>query len=149
MKAINLLLQDQAVGITMAQSSPYGVGVGPRTQDGSGEPVDLRAPEQAVPELAGSWLSPVTFQNVSCGRGPMPLRPPVTPNPSMVGLAGTSGVPQPNPLPKQGHPQQAAQHRGQGGWNISREGDSPASLGSLGQGSVTLSRKKFFLMSLP
>jgi len=30
--------------------------------------------------------------------------------------------------------------------NISREGDSPASLGSLGQGSVTLRGKKFFLM---
>ena len=32
-----------------------------------------------------------------------------------------------------------------GGWNISREGDSTASLGSLGQGSVTLRGKKFFL----
>jgi len=31
-------------------------------------------------------------------------------------------------------------------WNISREGDSTASLGSLGQGSVTLRGKKFFLM---
>jgi len=30
--------------------------------------------------------------------------------------------------------------------NISREGDSTASLGSLGQGSVTLRGKKFFLM---
>ena len=60
-------------------------------------------------------------------------------------MAGTSGVPQPNPLPKQGHPEQAAQHRGQGGWNISREGDSTTSLGSLGWGSVTLRGKKFFL----
>ena len=32
------------------------------------------------------------------------------------------------------------------GWNISREGDSTTSLGSLGQGSVTLRRKKFFLI---
>jgi len=32
------------------------------------------------------------------------------------------------------------------GWNISREGDSTALLGSLGQGSVTLRGKKFFLM---
>ena len=32
------------------------------------------------------------------------------------------------------------------GWNISREGDSTASLGSLGQGSVTLRGKKFFLV---
>jgi len=31
-------------------------------------------------------------------------------------------------------------------WNISREGDSTASLGSLGQGSVTLRGKKFFLI---
>jgi len=31
--------------------------------------------------------------------------------------------------------------------NISREGDSTASLGSLGQGSITLRGKKFFLMS--
>ena len=31
-------------------------------------------------------------------------------------------------------------------WNISREGDSTASLGSLGQGSITLRGKKFFLM---
>jgi len=30
--------------------------------------------------------------------------------------------------------------------NISREGDSTASLGSLGQGSITLRGKKFFLM---
>ena len=32
-------------------------------------------------------------------------------------------------------------------WNISREGDSTASLGSLGQGFVTLRGKKFFLKS--
>ena len=32
------------------------------------------------------------------------------------------------------------------GWNISREGDSTTSLGSLFQGSVTLRGKKFFLM---
>ena len=31
-------------------------------------------------------------------------------------------------------------------WNISREGDSTTSLGSLGQGSITLRVKKFFLM---
>ena len=30
--------------------------------------------------------------------------------------------------------------------NISREGDSTTSLGSLGQGSITLRGKKFFLM---
>jgi len=32
------------------------------------------------------------------------------------------------------------------GWNISREGDSTVSLGSLGQGSGTLRGKKFFLI---
>jgi len=31
-------------------------------------------------------------------------------------------------------------------WNISREGDSTASLDSLGQGSITLRVKKFFLI---
>ena len=31
----------------------------------------------------------------------------------MVGLEGPLGIPQPNPLPKQGHPEQGAQHRGQ------------------------------------
>ena len=31
-------------------------------------------------------------------------------------------------------------------WNISREGDSTTSLGSLGQGSITLRGKKFFLI---
>ena len=66
-------------------------------------------------------------------------------NPSMGGgWEGPLGIPQPNPLPKQGRPEQAAQHRGQGGWNISREGDSTASLGSLGQGSGTLRGKTTF-----
>ena len=50
------------------------------------------------------------------------------------------------PLPKQGHPQQAAQHRVQAGLEYLREGDSTTSLGSLGQGSVTLRGKKFFLL---
>ena len=35
--------------------------------------------------------------------------------PAWQGLAGTSVVTQPNPLPKQGHPAQAAQHRVQAG----------------------------------
>ena len=37
-------------------------------------------------------------------------------NPSTVGLAGPSGVPQPSPLPKQGHPEQAAQDHIHGGF---------------------------------
>jgi len=45
--------------------------------------------------------------------------------PAWGGWKGPLWVTQPNPLPKQGHPEQSAQHRGQGGWNISREGDSP------------------------
>ena len=36
-------------------------------------------------------------------------------NPSMVGLEGTWGSPSPTLLPKQGHPEQAAQHRVQAG----------------------------------
>ena len=35
--------------------------------------------------------------------------------PAWQGLEGTFGITQPNPLPKQGHPEQAAQHRGQAG----------------------------------
>ena len=59
-------------------------------------------------------------------------------------LWGSSG---PNPpLPQQGHPEQAEQDPVQEGLNISREGDSTTSLGSLLQGSVTLRVKKFFLM---
>ena len=61
------------------------------------------------------------------------------------GWKGPLWVTQPNSLPKQGHAEQAAQHRIQGVLNISREGDSTTSLGSLGQGSVTLRGKKFFL----
>jgi len=43
---------------------------------------------------------------------------------------------------------QSRLHRTAARWvlNISREGDSTASLGSLGQGSVTLTGKKFFLV---
>ena len=63
-----------------------------------------------------------------------------------LGLGGTPGDPPAQPLPKQGHPEQAAQHRGQGGWNISREGDSTAPLGSLGQGSITPRGKKLLPM---
>ena len=62
------------------------------------------------------------------------------------GWQGPLWVTQSNPLPKQGHPQQAAQHRVQAGLEFSREGDSTTSLGSLFQGSVTLGVKKFFLM---
>jgi len=59
-------------------------------------------------------------------------------------LCGSSS---PTLPPKQGHLQQAAQDLVQVGLEyISREGDSTAPLGSLFQGSVTLSGKKFFLM---
>ena len=61
------------------------------------------------------------------------------------GWKGPLWVTQPNPLPKQGHPEQLHGTLSRRGWNISREGDSTASLGSLGQGSVTLRVKKFFL----
>ena len=52
----------------------------------------------------------------------------------------------PPPLPKQGLLQQAAQDLVQWVFNISREGDSTTSLGSLFQCSVTLRGKKFLLM---
>jgi len=52
----------------------------------------------------------------------------------------------PTPLPKQGHLQQAAQDLVRWVLNISREGESTTSLGSLFQGSVTVREKLFFLM---
>ena len=64
----------------------------------------------------------------------------------MVGVGrDLCGSPRPTPCPSRvtqsrGHSTAARQ-----GWNISREGDSTAPLGSLGQGSVTLRGKKFFL----
>jgi len=66
----------------------------------------------------------------------------------MVGVGrDLSGSSSPTLLPKQGHPQQAAHDRVQAGLEfISREGDSTASLGSLGLGSITLRVKKFSLM---
>jgi len=59
-------------------------------------------------------------------------------------LCGSSS---PTPLLKQGHLDPRL-HRTLSRWvlNISREGDSTSSLGSLGQGSVTLRGKKFFFM---
>ena len=58
------------------------------------------------------------------------------------------GSPSPTPCPSR--VTQSRMHRtlSRRVWNISREGDSTASLGSLGQGSVTLRGKKFFLMVL-
>ena len=53
-----------------------------------------------------------------------------------------------SPTPCQSRVTQSRLHRtlSRRGLNISREGDSTTSLGSLGQGSVTLRGKKFFLM---
>jgi len=58
-------------------------------------------------------------------------------------LCGSSS---PTSLPKQGH--YSRLHRTLSRWvlNISREGDSTTSLGSLFQGSITLRGKLFFLM---
>jgi len=58
-------------------------------------------------------------------------------------LCGSSS---PTLLPKQGHLQQAAQDLSRRVLNISREGESTASLGSLFQCFVTLRVRKFFLM---
>ena len=58
-------------------------------------------------------------------------------------LCGSSS---PTLLPKQGHLQQAAQDLSRRVLNISREGESTASLGSLFQCFVTLRVKKFFLI---
>jgi len=68
-------------------------------------------------------------------------------NHRMVGvgrdLCGTSS---PNPCPSRVTYSRLHSTAPRWVWNMSREGDSTASLGSLGQGSGTLRGKKFFLM---
>jgi len=68
-------------------------------------------------------------------------------NHRMVGV-GKDLCGSPSPTPCRSRVTQSRLHStaSRRGWNISREGDSATSLGSLGQGSVTLSVKKFFLM---
>jgi len=68
-------------------------------------------------------------------------------NHRMVGV-GRDLCGSPSPTPCQSRVTQSRLHRTlfRRVLNISREGDSTASLGSLGQGSVTLRGKKFFLM---
>jgi len=56
------------------------------------------------------------------------------------------GPPSPTPCPSRVTQSRMHSTASRQGWNISREGDSTASLGSLGQGSITLRGKKFFLM---
>ena len=67
-------------------------------------------------------------------------------NHSMVGL-GRDLCGSPSPTPCRSRVTHSRLHRtaSRRVLNISREGDSTASLGSLGQGSVTLRGKKFFL----
>ena len=55
------------------------------------------------------------------------------------------GSPSPTPCPSRVTHSRLHSTASRRGCNISREGDSTASLGSLGQGSVTLRGKKFFL----
>jgi len=63
------------------------------------------------------------------------------------GLEGTSvGHPVQPPCPSRVTQSRLHSTASRRVWNISREGDSTTSLGSLGQGSVTLRGKKFFLM---
>ena len=68
-------------------------------------------------------------------------------NHSTVGV-GRNLCGSPSPTPCQSRVTQSRLHStaSRRVWNISREGDSTASQGSLGQGSVTLRGKKFFLM---
>jgi len=66
------------------------------------------------------------------------VSPLLTESQNVRGWKGPLWVTQSNPLPKQGHPGQLHSTASRRVWNLSREGDSTASLGSLGQGSVTL-----------
>ncbi|KFR13038.1 Serine/threonine-protein phosphatase 6 regulatory subunit 3, partial [Opisthocomus hoazin] len=61
------------------------------------------------------------------------------------GWKGPLGSPSATPCPSKVTQSRGHSTAARRGWNISREGDSTASLGSLGQGSVTLRGKKFFL----
>ena len=56
------------------------------------------------------------------------------------------GSPSPTPCPSRVTQSRLHSTASRRGWNISREGDSTASLGSLGQCSVTLRGKKIFLL---
>ena len=67
-------------------------------------------------------------------------------NPSTVGVGrDLCGSPSPTPCPSRVTHSRLHSTAARRGWNISREGDSTASLGSLGQGSGTLRGKKFLL----
>ena len=71
----------------------------------------------------------------------------VSQNPSMAGAGrALCGSPSPAPCPSRVTQSRGHSTAARRGWNISRDGDSTASLGSLGQGSVTLRGKKFFLI---
>ena len=67
---------------------------------------------------------------------------PITESQSGRGWQGPLWVTQPNPCPSRVTQSRLHSTAARRGWNISREGDSTASLGSLGQGSVTLRGKK-------
>ena len=70
---------------------------------------------------------------------------PLSQNHSMVGVGRDLWGPSPTPCPSRVTQSRLHSTAARQGWNISREGDSTASLGSLVQGSVTLRVKKFFL----
>ena len=71
---------------------------------------------------------------------------PASQNPRAAGVGrALCGSPSPTPCPSRITHSRMHSTTSRRGWNISREGDSTASLGSLGQGSVILRGKKFFL----
>ena len=101
-----------------------------------------------APAMAG--LQVPTYVMMTCVGSLFPLLPPVRTvfTGSQRGRVGRDLCGSPSPTPCPSRVTQSRLHRTlcRRGWNISREGDSTASLGSLGQGSVTLRGKKFFLM---
>jgi len=97
-------------------------------------------PSRSIKEWAEEWRWPPSD-------GTEPQDNPDTQNHRMFGV-GRDLWGSPSPTPCQSRVTYSRLHRTlfRRGLSISREGDSTTSLGSLGQGSVTLRVKKFFLL---
>ena len=107
----------------------------------------------AVLGVVGAPAAPKTREPWPCwlcarwAWGSPSVLPTESQNPSMAGVwRALCGSPSPTLCPSRVTQSRLHSTTSRWVWNISREGDSTASLGSLGQGSVSLRGKKFFLM---